>query len=124
VTEIPGWSVEEGLWAIVRRDPGEPIPEWAEAAPFCSITRTRDELSIVCPESSVPAGVRSERGWAMLKLAGPFPFTATGVLSSFLEPLARANVSVFAISTFDTDYVLVKREDLGRAVAALEAARR
>lgn len=122
MTEIPSWTVEPGTWAVARLEPGAAVPEWAAGELF-SITRARDELSIVCPDSAVPAGERAERGWAMLKLAGPFPFTAIGVLSSFLEPLARAKISVFAVSTFDTDYVLVKESALGAALDALEAAR-
>lgn len=121
-TEIPAWAVEEGIWAVARLAPSDPVPGWAASSSFVSVTRTRDELSIVCPESAVPPEVRAERGWAMIKLAGPFPFDAIGVLEAVLAPLARANVSVFAVSTFDTDYVLVKREDLGRAVGALASA--
>lgn len=110
---------------MVRLAPDAPVPEWAlVTGAFSSITRTGDELSIVCLESGVPAEARAERGWAVLKLAGPFPFTATGVLASLLEPLARAGISVFAVSTFDTDYVLVKRADLGRAIEAIEEQRR
>ncbi|HKB69353.1 MAG TPA: ACT domain-containing protein, partial [Thermoanaerobaculia bacterium] len=86
MTETPRVTVEPGSWAVARLDPGAALPEWTAGDGFCSITRTRDELSIVCPEAAVPAGVRAERGWAMLKLSGPFPFTATGVLSSFLAP--------------------------------------
>ena len=123
MTEIPGWTVEEGSWAVARLPPDAPFPVWANDAVFASVTRTRDELSIVCPESAVPAGVRAEAGWAMLKLSGPFPFDAVGVLSSFLAPLAAAGISVFAVSTFDTDYVLVKGSDLGRTRETLEAAR-
>jgi len=70
----------------------------------------------------VPEGVRVERGWVALKLEGPFPFSMTGVLASFLEPLAEAKIPVFAISTFDTDYVFVKREDLEQAKKTLAAA--
>ncbi|HET9793359.1 MAG TPA: ACT domain-containing protein [Thermoanaerobaculia bacterium] len=124
MTEIPGWTVEEGNWAVARLGPSDPLPEWARAGAFSSITRTRDELSIVCAESSVPEGVRAERGWAMVKLAGPFPFDAIGVLQAFLSPLARAGISVFAVSTFDTDYVLMKRTDLERAIDVLATAGR
>jgi hypothetical protein len=123
LTEIVDCAVVEGSWAVARLDRGAAIPEWAQDAVFSSVTRTAEELSIVCPESAVPAGVRAEGGWAMLKLSGPFPFTATGVLSSFLAPLAAARIPVFAVSTFDTDYVLVKRRDLERAIETLEAAR-
>jgi hypothetical protein len=120
---MPAWSVVEGIWAVARLGPGDPMPAWAATEAFASVTRTAEELSIVCRESSVPDGVRAERGWALLKLAGPFPFTATGILASFLAPLARGGIPVFTVSTFDTDYVLVKRSDLGRALDALEEAR-
>ena len=86
------------------------------------MVRTRDELSIVCAEDRIPDGVRAERGWLALKLEGPFPFSMTGVLASFLQPLAEAQIPIFAISTFDTDYVLIKRETLEQAVVALGAA--
>jgi len=123
LTEIPRFTIEAGRWAIARLAPGVSFPEWAASEVFCSLTRTRDELSVVCPEGAVPGGVRSEGGWALVRLEGPFPFTAVGVLSSVLAPLARAGVSIVAVSTFDTDYVLVKQENLGRAVEALERAR-
>jgi hypothetical protein len=114
-----------------------PVPSWAEAGGFFCVTRSADELSIVCEERvceehvredrasgehRLPEGVRVERGWVALKLEGPFPFSMTGVLASFLQPLAEAKVPIFAISTFDTDYVLLKREDLERAQKALAAA--
>lgn len=123
MTEIPRFAIVEGRWAVARLAPEAPFPEWAASEIFCSFTRTRDELSVVCPEAAVPAGIRSEGGWALVKLEGPFPFTAVGVLSSVLVPLARAGVSIVAMSTFDTDYLLVKQENLERAVEALDRAR-
>ena len=103
------------------------IPAWALEGGFFCVVRTRDELSIVCledvcAEDRVPDGVLAERGWLALKLEGPFPFSMTGVLASFLQPLAEARIPIFAISTFDTDYVLIKRENLEQAVAALGTA--
>ena len=115
--------IEPGELAIVKLAPEEPVPDWASrAVGFVSITRTSDELSIVCEALLVPAGAKSEAGWTALKLAGPFPFDQVGVLSSFVGPLADAGISVFAISTFDTDYVLVKTERLAAALRALELA--
>lgn len=99
-----------------------PVPAWAQERGFFCVTRSTDELSVVCEEHRVPEGIRAEQGWVALKLEGPFPFSMTGVLASFLQPLAEAKIPIFAISTFDTDYVLVKREDLERAVRVLEAA--
>lgn len=107
------------LLAVCRLGAGEPVPEWATAGEFFSITKTADELSIVCAEAAVPACVRCERGWRSLKVEGPLDFSLTGVMWSLAEPLARARISIFAISTFDTDYLLVKEGDLGRAVLAL-----
>jgi hypothetical protein len=91
------------------------------ASGFLSITRTDDELSVVCPEEAVPEDTRSEGGWRVLGLEGPFEFSEVGVLASVVGPLAEADVSVFAVSTYDTDYVLVKEEQLEVAVAALRA---
>ena len=116
------FSVLPGSWAIVRLPPDANVPAAALVPPFHSVTRTPDELSLVCPDDAVPDGARVERGWAVLVLAGPFPFELTGILLSFLAPLAEAGVGIFAMSTFDTDYVLVKREKLDEAVAALTAA--
>ena len=103
------------------------IPAWTLEDGFFCVVRTRDELSIVCGEDvcredRMPDGALAERGWVALKLEGPFPLSMTGVLASFLQPLAEAQIPIFAISTFDTDYVLIKRENLERAVAALGAA--
>ena len=103
------------------------IPAWALEGGFFCVVRTRDEISIVCGEDVCTAdrmldGGVAERGWVALKLEGPFPFSMTGVLASFLLPLAEARIPIFAISTFDTDYVLIKRENLEQAVVALGAA--
>jgi uncharacterized protein len=101
------------------------IPDWIQKSGFFCVVRTSDELSIVCSEGAcephIDEGLRVEHGWLALKLEGPFPFSITGVLSSFLQPLAEARIPVFAISTFDTDYVLVKHDSLEQAVSALAA---
>jgi hypothetical protein len=89
---------------------------------FYSATSTLDELSIVCAEEQVPSEVRCEREWACLKLEGPFPFSDTGILSSFVQPLAEGAIPIFAVSTFDTDYVLVKQVSLKTAVQVLKDA--
>jgi len=117
------FSVIPGEWAVVRRAAGERSPAWLDEGPgaFVSITHTAEELSIVCPAAGVPESERAERGWALLKLHGPFPFDQVGVLASVAAPLAAAGVSLFALSTFDTDYLLVKTVDLGAARRALAA---
>ena len=89
---------------------------------FFSITRTRDELSVVCEESVAPEHAKCERGWRALKVAGPLEFSLTGVLAAIAVPLAAAGVSIFAISTFDTDYVLVKDDALETALEVLRRA--
>jgi hypothetical protein len=111
-----------GSFAVCKLPAGSPLPAWATAGDFFSVTRTTDELSVVCREEAVPEGVVCERGWRCLRVAGAMPFTLVGVLASLTTPLASAGVSVFAISTFDTDYLLVPAGDLPRAVAALRAA--
>jgi hypothetical protein len=105
--------------SVCRLDPTAEVPDWAIAGGFFSVTRTAEELSVVCPEDSVPEDVRCEGGWRALKLEGPFEFSEVGVLASVAVPLAEAGVGIFAVSTFDTDYVLVKEEQLEPAVAAL-----
>jgi hypothetical protein len=111
-----------GPYAIVRLPPDVPVPGWATKGEFTSVTRNVDELSVVCPAGSLPAEVRSEHLWICYKLEGPFPFSLTGVLLSFIEPLSENGVPIFAISTYDTDYVLVQEEFAGVAQQALDEA--
>lgn len=107
-----------GRYAVCRLNPETPTPPWA-AGPFVSITRTADELSVVCPEDVVPSEVRAERGWRCLRVAGTLDFAMVGVLAGLVGPLAAAGVSVFVVSTFDTDYMLVKDQNLRRAADVL-----
>jgi hypothetical protein len=100
-------------------DKDAPIPGWAHSS-FFSVTRTRDELSIVCSEENVPEGVLCDRGWHCLQVKGPLDFEMTGILASLAVPLAEADVSIFAISTYDTDYLLVR--ELDRSITALSNA--
>ena len=107
---------------MCRLAPDSQIPAWATERGFFCVARTAEELSIVCDEDRVPDGILAEKGWVALKLEGPFPFSMTGVLASFIQPLADAGIPIFAISTFDTDYGLVKNADLERAQKALNEA--
>jgi hypothetical protein len=109
-------------FAISRLDAGSPIPPWAMQGPFFSVTRTGDELSVVTELSRVPPGVQSQPGWRVLKVHGPFVLTEIGVLAALAAPLAEAKSSLFAVSTFDTDYLLIAGETLLAAIAALERA--
>lgn len=116
------FSRVEGSFAICRLPAEQPVPAWALRGQFFSVTSTADELSIVCPQSQVPADIAHDGHWACLKLAGPFSFSETGILSSFVRPLAEQAIPIFAVSTFDTDYVLVKDDWLDKAVGALREA--
>jgi len=108
-----------GHYAIVRLAPDAPVPDWATKGGFTSITRTADELSIVCPAENLPPDVRSSHRWIGLKLKGPFRFSLTGVLQSFIAPLSYGQIPIFAISTYDTDYVLVQEQFLDAALDVL-----
>jgi hypothetical protein len=119
---MPVLAVLEGRVAITRLPPTAPVPTWLSAGPIVSATRTATELSVICGEACIPAEVQAERGWRVLAVAGPLDFGLTGILSSIANPLADAKVSLFAVSTYDSDYVLVRDEDLDRAVGALRAA--
>ena len=109
------------LYAVCRLDAQQSVPGWA-AGPFVNITFTDDELAVICEAERVPASVRAERDWRILKLVGPFPFTAVGVLASLVTPLARAGISLLSITTYDTDYLLVKSSVFDDAVSVLVAA--
>jgi hypothetical protein len=109
-------------FAICKLRTDENIPDWTLSESFCSITRTPDELSIVCPQEVVPKGIQAVRGWRGLRVEGKFDFSAVGILSSITSSLAKAGIAVFVISTYDTDYILVKDSELDRAIAALRNA--
>ena len=120
---MQSFSIIKGHWAILKLAANQEIPSWALThSDFLSITRTRDELSIVCLEELLPSGCQRDSDWALLKLHGPFALDQIGVLSSMTAPLARAGVSIFTMSTFDTDYILVKATHLQIACKALIAA--
>lgn len=108
--------------AVCQLPAGSPIPAWALNGEFFSVTRTAEELSIVCPEGKVPAGSKAERGWRALQVVGPLEFGLTGILAGIAGVLANAGISIFAVSTYDTDFILVKSAVLDEAVRALKAA--
>jgi len=109
-----------GPYAIVRLAPDAAIPEWASRGEFTSISRSSEELSIVCPADNLPGDVNTPHHWVCLKLEGPFPFSQTGVLLSFIAPLSNNCVPIFAVSTYDTDYVLIQEEFEGAALNLLQ----
>jgi hypothetical protein len=109
--------------AICRLSPEAPIPDWATAPnAFLTISRTAEELSITVVQATVPSSVRCERDYRALRVQGTLPPDLVGILLSIAEPLAQAGLSIFAISTYDTDYVLVKSRDLPAALDALRRA--
>lgn len=100
--------------AVCRLDPGSPLPE-PDAEGLWSLTRTPDEISVVLPEDQARPGWKVEAGWRVLRVAGPLDFSLTGVLASLAQPLAEAGIPVFVLSTFDTDYLMVKDDRLETA---------
>ncbi len=109
-------------YAVVRLHPGAELPAWVDKGPFRSVTRTEHEVSVVCRDHDVPDGESVDRGWTVLEVAGPLDFSLSGVVASLVVPLAEENVPIFVISTFESDYVLVRSTDLGRVADALESA--
>jgi len=118
---LPDLSQLPGEFGICRLAGDSDLPGWVPVAGFVSITRTADELSIVCEQDRIPGEVRCERGWRILMLRGPFGLDEIGVLSPIATALAGAGVSILALSTFDTDYVMIKTIQVTAAVRALEA---
>ncbi len=111
-----------GSYTICRLSADAPVPAWASLGTFSSITRTANELSIVCASDGVPADVRAQRDYRGMAVRGPLDFSLVGILNALTAPLAAASVSLFAVSTFDTDYLFVRAADLDRAIAALRDA--
>lgn len=108
--------------AICRLEPDAPIPNWAKGV-FVSITRTTDELSIVCDQEEVPEAVKAERGWNCFRVGGKLDFSMVGVIAVLTTALAEADISVFVVSSFDTDFVIVREADVETAADVLRQAR-
>lgn len=114
-------AVLPGRFAICRLLPSQNVPNWVwRDRTLLSVTYTADELSIVCASDNIPDDVQCERGWAAIKVRGPLDFALTGIIASLATPLTEAGIALFAISTFDTDYLLIKEDMLHRATAVLE----
>jgi hypothetical protein len=107
--------------AVSRLDANDALPAWVRGT-FTSITRTHDELSIICDDDAVPHDVRSERGWRALRVEGPIPFEMVGIAAALVAPLAEARISVFLMATYDTDYLLLKEDVFERGVEILRSA--
>lgn len=108
--------------SVCRLNSDSKIPTWATQSSFFSISRTDEELSLVCDQTNIPNEIKAEKNWKIFKVEGPLDFGLTGILSSIANPLAKVQVSIFSISTFDTDYIMVKATDLEKARVALQDA--
>lgn len=106
-------------YGVCRLEKTELIPGWAQNSDFFSITRTSDELSIVCAEDDIPNHIKCEKDWNILKIEGPLDFSLIGILASISTILSKGGISIFAISTYDTDYILVKNKDIDNAIQLL-----
>ncbi len=115
-------SVLKEEYSVCRLECYKSIPTWALEGNFSSITRTEDELSLVCESANVPDGIEQESGWKTLKINGPLDFGLIGILASITSVLADNKISVFAISTYDTDYIMVKEAKLELGIKCLENA--
>ena len=115
-------TVHPELYAICRLESNDGVPAWATGERFATISRTENELSIVCEDGRVPKEIHAERKRRLMQVEGTLAFSLTGILAAIAAPLAEAQVSIFAVSTYDTDYVLVSDEDMEKAVKALESA--
>lgn len=112
-------SVLPQTFAVCWIDPTSAIPAWATKSSFFTISRTSEELSIICPQEDVPDNTRSDAGWRCFKVEGPLDLTLTGIFASLANALSNAKISIFALSTYDTDYLMVKQENVDRAASAL-----
>jgi hypothetical protein len=113
-------SLLRNHFAICRLSPDDDFPVWCENAEFYSITRSKEELSVVSLNETVPLDVEAERDWRGLRIHGPLDVTSIGILASLVRPLAEAEIPVLSISTYDTDYVFIRQEFLSQALAALK----
>jgi len=115
-------SLMPHTYAVCQFHPDKHIPYWALLGDFVSLTRTHEELSIVCQQDNVPDEIRAERGWRCVQVQGAFDFSVAGVNASLAIPLAEADISVLAIATYATDYILIKEENVERVIQVLEQA--
>jgi len=116
------FKIHPGRFALCQLPAGTKVPAWAFTGVFHSVTVTPEEVSIICDQEAVPEGVKMQRDYILLGIEGPFDFNAIGILQSFLTPLAQVSIPIFAISTYNTDFVLLHEEFEQRALEALKRA--
>ena len=116
------FKIHPGRFALCQLPAGTKVPAWAFTGEFHSVTVTPEEVSIICDQEAVPEGVKMQRDYILLGIEGPFDFNAIGILQSFLAPLAQARIPIFAISTYNIDFVLLHEEFEQRALEALKRA--
>jgi uncharacterized protein len=109
----------KGKYGVCRLDKSDSTPPWVNPNDFYSITKTSNELSIVCSQDNIPNDIKYEKDWRILKIEGPLDFSLVGILSKISSILAQKGISIFAISTYDTDYILVKDKDMDNAIESL-----
>lgn len=108
-------------YGVCRLQKDSQIPSWAFDGEFYSITKTDDELSIVCLENNIPQDIKCESDWRIFKIQGPLDFSLIGILSKISSLMAENQISIFAVSTYDTDYILIKENNLENALKILES---
>lgn len=113
-------SLLKESYGVCRLNSNETIPNWVINGEVYSITKTKDELSIVCEEENIPSDVKCEKSWRVLKIEGPLDFSLVGILAKISTLMADNSISIFAISTYDTDYILIKEKDIEKAIEALQ----
>ncbi|OHB80179.1 MAG: hypothetical protein A2Z25_02360 [Planctomycetes bacterium RBG_16_55_9] len=114
-------SLLPGGFAVCKLEPEHDIPDWVTHSAFWSMTRTQQELSVVCSEDDVPKDIQAERGWRILEVEGPLDLSMTGVLNGLTGPLAEFGISIFVLSTYLTDYLLIRDKDLKPAIMTLRS---
>lgn len=112
-------TILKNTYSVYRFTKGEKLPSWIYKSDFYSVTGTSHELSVVAIENPI-SGAQSEEGWKIFRITGPLAFTVTGIIAGISGLLAGENISIFVLSTYDTDYFMVKEKDLQRCIAALK----
>jgi hypothetical protein len=113
------FSVLKGTYAVCRLNPEIKIPSWILERPFFAITKTTSELSLVCDQADLPDQIEAERDWSIIKVLGPLDFNKTGIIATLSKALAEARIPIFVISTYETDYLLVKEKSKQMTVSLL-----